>query len=416
MKKIEITELISKQMTTTPYRPTDLLGRQVVIDSYEKFIYEFGVVQNIFKEKIPEFYDVASQCLEKMELFIRECIELNDDMVQKYINDYFRTKALAGNSPQILFAESMTNDSERTEMAFVQIYEELGYKNLKEYIYLVKNPSSVGSYFGVQDKQEVAFHYMLYKTKHHSNARLKRDKTIEGLYQQMNQNVGDAIKEITQEKDEYISFMNGEKQKYASWFEESDQHFRQFCEETKSEYDSFMEDSNNRLLNLENTYSEKLKVEKPAEFMEKKAKEYKRKTVGWAVATVLLSVALLVFIALILDPEITMGEKIVTIQFFNNELPVYSSVLIFAMLGLVIYVLKLFIKMMISSKHMKEEYYQKYVLTYFYLALIKDGKLTIEQGNVILATLFSKADTGLIKNDNNNEMDSFLKTFLIKSN
>lgn len=65
--------------------------------------------------------------------------------------------------------------------------------------------------------------------------------------------------------------------------------------------------------------------------------------------------------------------------------------------------------MTLSSKHLSEEYKQKYVLTYFYLSLVNAGKIDEKMGNIILSILFAKADTGLIKNDNSNELESISK-------
>ena len=92
-------------------------------------------------------------------------------------------------------------------------------------------------------------------------------------------------------------------------------------------------------------------------------------------------------------------------------MPIYSSVIIFSMIALIIYVLKLFIKMAVSSKHLSEEYYQKYSLTYFYLSLLNEGKLEQQHADIILATLFTKADTGLIKNDNSSDTEYITKLF-----
>ena len=71
--------------------------------------------------------------------------------------------------------------------------------------------------------------------------------------------------------------------------------------------------------------------------------------------------------------------------------------------------------MAISSKHLMEEYKQKYSLTYFYLSLVNNGSIKDEKSqNIILTSLFTKADTGLIKNDNSNELDKTLLSLLIK--
>jgi len=124
-----------------------------------------------------------------------------------------------------------------------------------------------------------------------------------------------------------------------------------------------------------NLYNKKLKVEKPAEFMEEKAKKYLWSSLRWAIATVVLTIFLIYILGIVVSPKIEVGEKIVEISLFSQQIPVYESVILLSIVCLIIYVLRIFVKLTISSKHLSEEYKQKYILTYFYLSLISDGKI-----------------------------------------
>ena len=104
--------------------------------------------------------------------------------------------------------------------------------------------------------------------------------------------------------------------------------------------------------------------------MLEKSNEYKKKTIHWAIAIVTVSSILLVLLGFILSPKIEFGKKVITVNLFSTEMPVYSSIIILSMICLIIYVIRIFIKIMMSSKHLSEEYRQKYVLTYFYLSLV----------------------------------------------
>lgn len=175
-----------------------------------------------------------------------------------------------------------------------------------------------------------------------------------------------------------------------------------------SNYEKFMSDCNERINNLENMYSKKLKVEKPAEFMKQKSYEYLKSSKKWALASIGLVILLLIILGLIINPNIC--KKVIEISLFNTQISIYQSIILLAMVCLIIYVLRVFIKLTISSKHLSEEYKQKYILTYFYLSLISEGKLNNELGDSIISKLFTKADTGLIKNDTNIEIESIYKT------
>jgi len=250
---------------------------------------------------------------------------------------------------------------------------------------------------------------MLYATNHHSNNRLKRNKTAKTLYELTQDSITDTLKEITAEKNDYIKFMNNEKEQYSSWFENTITNTNQMLETKQIEYQNFLNECKKSFDDTDKTFSEKLKVARPAEFMMEKAKEYKVKSIIWAAATCLTAIILIVLLGFILDPNIEVKDTLITVQLFTGNLTIYSTIIIFAIITLIVFTLKLFVKMTISAKHLSEEYHQKYVLTYFYLSLVKDGKMTIEQGNSILATLFTKADTGLLKNDSSSELESVQK-------
>lgn len=413
MTQPEIEVLISKHLSANPITLTDLFNNNIRLDSYEKYITELTWIIKTFKN-IPEFCDDTNVYLDRMKKLITDCLASNDSSAQSRINNARRE--LCGNGYTTITLKSISslsvkNTSDCSEQTFLQVYNELGYDNLKHYIDLLRSPSNLTSFLNSSDKQSVAIHYLLYKTDHHSDSKFKRDFTTKHLYAMINNNINETITEITSKKNDYVNFMNAEKDHYKKWYEESNEQINQLYSNSKKEYDDFLAESKSTIEQIKKTYADELKVEKPAKFMKDKAKSYMWSSIWWGVATVALSVILLLLMYLILDPDIEMNKKLITIKLFSNQMPVYSSIIIFSMIALVIYVIKLFIKMTLSSKHLSEEFHQKYILTYFYLALLNDGKLEQKQADVILATLFSKADTGLIKNDTGSETELITKMF-----
>ena len=138
--------------------------------------------------------------------------------------------------------------------------------------------------------------------------------------------------------------------------------------------------------------------------MLEQANKYRNSFYCWCGAIIALSCLLLILLAIIVNPQVTFNDKLIVVNVLSKDMPVYSSVILLAMISLVIYVLRIFIKMAISSKHLMEEYKQKYSLTYFYLSLVNNGNIQDEKSrNIILTSLFTKADTGLLKNDNSSD-------------
>lgn len=62
--------------------------------------------------------------------------------------------------------------------------------------------------------------------------------------------------------------------------------------------------------------------------------------------------------------------------------------------------------MMFSSYHLARDAEERHTLTFFYLALLKDTDVSEENKKLILQSLFSRTDTGLLKDDSGPTMPS----------
>jgi hypothetical protein len=61
---------------------------------------------------------------------------------------------------------------------------------------------------------------------------------------------------------------------------------------------------------------------------------------------------------------------------------------------------------MFSSYHLARDAEERHTLTFFYLALLKDTEVKDEDRNLILQSLFSRVETGLLKDDSSPTMPS----------
>lgn len=408
MKRIDVESAITKYMSNNNFRIVDILSKDYSISSYEQYIECFSLIYNIYKNNIQEFSKEGKKYKDNINLFIQQALEnADEESIESYINDnlsrelgfntYNRTVNLIS-----IYPKSFLMQRECSQEAFINIYEELGYEMLQQYIQLVKSPSNFSSYLNDSKRQILAMKFLLYKTDHHSSTKLKRDLSAKNIFQMNSEHIQESISEIVKEKDDYINYMNEQKDNYNNWFSE-----------TENKLNEFTAEHSNKLSNIEKTYEAKLKIEEPAKFMLEQSKKYKKSFYLWSISIVVLSILLLILLAIIVSPQVSFNDKLITISVLSKDMPVYSSIILLAMISLVVYIL--FIKMAISSKHLMEEYKQKYSLTYFYLSLVNNGSIKDEKSqNIILTSLFTKADTGLIKNDNSNELDKTLLSLLIK--
>lgn len=410
MKKIDVEKSITKYLNNNKFTIIDSLSKRYIISSYEQYIECFTLIKNTYQNNIIEFSEESKKFIDLINDFITNTIkDENIESIEQYVNNnlsstlgfntYNKEKSIISIHPN-----SFSVQRECSQEAFFNIYNELGYNMLKDYISLVKSPSNFSSYMSDSSKQILAMKFLLFKTDHHSSARLKRDYSAKTIYQETNNNIHESLTEITKEKEDFINYMSQQKENYNNWFED-----------TSHKMDNFILNHSNELSNLERTYEEKLKIEKPAEFMLEQANKYRNSFYWWCLAIVLLAIFLIILLAVIVSPQVTFNDKLITVSVLSKDMPVYSSIILLAMISLVVYILRIFIKMAVSSKHLMEEYKQKYSLTYFYLSLVNNGNIEDEQSrNIILTSLFTKADTGLIKNDSSSDTEKTLLAQLIK--
>lgn len=73
-----------------------------------------------------------------------------------------------------------------------------------------------------------------------------------------------------------------------------------------------------------------------------------------------------------------------------------------------------FIKIIFSAFHLARDSEERHTLTYFYLALLKDqnNEITKEDRQLIMQALFSRSETGLLKDDSAPKMPNDILTKL----
>ena len=174
-----------------------------------------------------------------------------------------------------------------------------------------------------------------------------------------------------------------------------------FAEHLKAADDSakqFEQDYQERIKVLEDTYTKLLQLKGPAEYWDELAKSYRSR--GWWLLGVVGLIGVVVFgslLALLFD-----CDKLPLLNHVKFDAVTVRASLIFIVLTSVAgYILHLFTRLSISSFHLARDYRERFQLTRVYLALIKDGDIQNEESTrqLILQSIFSRSDTGLLKGD-----------------
>ena len=190
-----------------------------------------------------------------------------------------------------------------------------------------------------------------------------------------------------------------------------DVEFNEWFEKSSEEYSQFQIDAKNKIDDLEKTYDALLRLKKPAEYWNKRAQLLKKEGQGflyWLAGLILFGCLTLYFL-LWQTPE---GMLLSFIK--GQASSIKWSIIYITFISLLAYGIRSIAKAMFSSFHLARDAEEREQLTYVYLALIKESAVDENDRSLIMQSLFSRSDTGLLKEDSSPTMPGGISSKLIQ--
>lgn len=365
------------------------------------------VYQNL-KNKISNFFAYFNS--------VNDIGDISDETLYSSIYNYISDSSqyLENKRKYIINIEAPINKDKNfiKIIEFYKYYQEQKFDNIslaiQHYIIIFRNPERAGNFLNNTNLYcyYPAFHYLKEKFNiEFSNTKMDDEINI------LKTELSTMEKTIPKRKNEVLNYMKSISDEFDIWKND----FKENINDWRDEIDEWKEKMEKKLTILENTYREKLKLEEPEKLWNEKAKNYGKAYKLWGVFVIFLSGAIVYFV-----------NKIITEFYFNSRLNSISdndvlnyfpkTFLFVGILSLALYVLRVFIKITLSNKHLQLEYEQKAALTRFYQALVYEGQNINENERLIMFnTLFSKTESGLIKlSDTPNEIENMIFSILSK--
>lgn len=273
------------------------------------------------------------------------------------------------------------------------------YEAIENFIYLLKNTNYIGSYFSsnYQYKSYPAF-YLL--KEEFSNIK----ENISDFEANIITPITNKLKDISDNSEvqykEITTFIEDKHNQIQIQYDEKVSEFAEF----KKSLDDWQKEKHDKIKALEDTYENKLSLEAPERLWKKRSKEHQLLAKKW---TCFLIFAVIALIFALVGLVIVLHLYLNSIQ---SELPFISeSFILISVISFFIYIVRILIKIVMSNHHLATEYRQKAALTRFYQALTKAGTdIEKEERLIIINSLFSKVETGLVKTDTSNDSDAIL--------
>ena len=295
---------------------------------------------------------------------------------------------------------------------FYKYYQEQKFDNILlatiSYIDIYRNPEKTGIFLNYSYKYY--FYPAFYYLKEQFNIEFSNTKMDDEI-NILKTELSTMEETIPKRKNEVLNYMKSTSDKFDIWKND----FKENINDWRDEIDEWKEKMEKKLTILENTYKEKLKLEAPEDLWNEKAENYGCAYKLWGFFVILLSTAIVYFVNKIIT-EFYFNSKINSIS--DNDILNYfpKTFLFVGILSLALYVLRVFVKITLSNKHLQLECEQKAALTRFYQALVHDGKNINENERLIIFNaLFSKTESGLIKlSDTPNDIENIIFSILSK--
>lgn len=247
--------------------------------------------------------------------------------------------------------------------------------------------------FSLKDKTEV------------SSRKKHEQKSISRLKSDFQKYILQSEKEVVEYIEKTHHTFNDYVQKIDDLKNEKEKEFSDWFENTKTEdWQKWYNDKIETLKRLEDTYEANLKLKKPAKYWQIKSSRYyeqgdtAKKILFWVIG---ISVIFLGFIVVVspswIFESVFKGNSIAIVRW---------SILFITLISLIAFSVKALTKYMFSSYHLARDAEERHTLTFFYLSLLKDTEVKDEDRNLILQSLFSRVETGLLKDDSSPTMPS----------
>lgn len=340
--------------------------------------------------------------------YIFELKELNIDNINNQIYYTLSTNRETREQDKIVYILSVSSPIDKDThfyniRRFVSFYLEQSKNNLddaiKAYIHLSKNKDSIGYYFS--SSSQYMFYPALYLLrKNLSNIKDNVSDFETSIVTPISSKLKDISKDADEQFREITSFIEDKHNQIQVQYDEKVSELAEF----QKSIDDWQKEKQTKIKDLQETYENKLALEAPERLWKKRSKEHQLLAKKWT--RFLIHAVIALIFALV-------GLVVVIHTYFNSiqsELPFISeSFILISVISFFIYIVRILIKIVMSNHHLATEYKQKAALTRFYQSLTKAGTdISKEERLIIINSLFSKVETGLVKTDTSNDSDTIL--------
>lgn len=259
---------------------------------------------------------------------------------------------------------------------------------------ILKRNQPIGNTFDALVGSVLAYEYIMQGNAAITSRKTHEQKQFAALHRQLAKQTESAISKTQQFEDGLEQWRNQLQSDVKTWQDEQVEAQNQLLKFHSDSFDKHEKDWKDRIAELELTYEEKLKLSKPAEYWRKTAESSRNKGFFWAAI-----LACVMFVAIMEYFDAFHVWMVGNKSAF--ELGSLQGITLFiTTTSLVVFAVLTLSKLMLSAFHLQRDAEEREQLTYLYLSLINEQAIDEKSREIVLQSLFSRADTGLLKDGN----------------
>ncbi len=181
---------------------------------------------------------------------------------------------------------------------------------------------------------------------------------------------------------------------------EKDLSIQEWFTASKETFTNFDQSSQTKISDLEKLYREKLMLEAPAQYWETRAEKLKKTANKWLTGLIITTIIGLITVICVVNSISTEGGE----SIFKNGKGIRILIGYLTLISFVAFLIRTFTKLTFSTFHLVRDAEERHQLTYVYLALKENGAVSDADRQIILQSIFSRADSGLLKEDSSPTM------------
>ncbi|WP_040952700.1 DUF6161 domain-containing protein [Gorillibacterium massiliense] len=219
---------------------------------------------------------------------------------------------------------------------------------------------------------------------------------IEKLKLNMTTQLDSVIATYNLKKSELLAEIDTRKNELDKLKSEHNNNLDELHNTQKNNLEELYKSQNIHFEELDKEYRENIKLSAPGQYWSELSKEYSKKGNKWRNWSIATSVLFLLFLGSLLIS----GSNLYFVS--NNSVNINSvkdAILITMITSVFVYFIRLFVKLTTSSYHLATDAKEREQLTYVYLSLVHEKGVGDSDRAIILQSLFSRSDTGLLKGD-----------------